>query len=46
MAEMTLKKKRPKNLDLKTVLLPQPGGLSTILRLVRCFFSSGCRYPR
>ena len=26
MAEMTLKKKRPKTLDLKTVRLPQPGG--------------------
>ena len=33
MAEMTLKKKRPKNLDLKTIRLPLPGILSILHRV-------------
>jgi succinate dehydrogenase / fumarate reductase cytochrome b subunit len=33
MAEMTIKKKRPKNLDLMTIRLPLPGILSIIHRL-------------
>ena len=33
MAEMTIKKKRPKNLDLKTIRLPLPGILSIIHRV-------------
>lgn len=33
MAEMTIKKKRPKNLDLMTIRLPLPGILSIIHRI-------------
>jgi len=33
MAEMTIKKRRPKNLDLKTIRLPLPGILSIIHRV-------------
>jgi len=33
MAEMTIKKKRPKNLDLKTIRLPLPGILSILHRI-------------
>lgn len=33
MTEMTIKKKRPKNLDLKTIRLPLPGILSIIHRV-------------
>jgi succinate dehydrogenase / fumarate reductase cytochrome b subunit len=33
MAEMTVKRKRPKNLDLKTIRLPLPGVLSIIHRV-------------
>lgn len=33
MAEMTIKKKRPKNLDLSTIRLPLPGILSIIHRV-------------
>jgi succinate dehydrogenase / fumarate reductase cytochrome b subunit len=33
MAEMTIKQKRPKNLDLKTIRLPLPGILSILHRI-------------
>jgi succinate dehydrogenase / fumarate reductase cytochrome b subunit len=33
MAEMTIKKRRPKNLDLKTIRLPLPGILSILHRI-------------
>jgi succinate dehydrogenase / fumarate reductase cytochrome b subunit len=40
MAEMAIKKKRPKNLDLPTIRLPLPGILSIIHRISGAAFSA------
>jgi hypothetical protein len=45
MAEMAIKKKRPKNLDLPTIRLPLPGILSIIHRISGAAHCSAATLP-